>query len=167
MAMDNDGLDALRESAEAALSAGVANRAQLVAAVPALVALQAELKALADRAREARKVADALALLCSEYAHAHPGYVFGETFAVSAIGVASGDLEIDGRTYHFSRGFDGYCRTEQGASMSQGFLKTLPKGWTKQRLELSATGVSKADPGEDELAEHGLARKVKDVWSER
>ena len=87
--------------------------------------------------------------------------------AVSAIGVASGDLEIDGRTYHFSRGFDGYCRTEQGASMSQGFLKTLPKGWTKQRLELSATGVSKADPGEAELAEHGLARKVKDVWLER
>ena len=96
----------------------------------------------------------------------HPEYVFSQTFSVSPIGVESGDIEIDGKTYHFAHGFDGYDRAEQGQKMTQAFLATLPKGWTKSKLELDKSAVNKAKPTEDDLAEAGLVRKVKQTWTE-
>ena len=150
----------LREIAEAALATGVANKEQLQSAVPALVALQN-----AKRSMELR-VIEALSAACSAYAHRHPEYVFNQSFSVSPIGVEAGNLEIDGKTYHFAHGFDGYERAERGQTMTQAFLATLPKGWTKSKLELDKSAVNKATPTEDDLAEVGLVRKVKQTWTE-
>ena len=156
----------LREEAEALVKAGVANREQLRGAVPALVALQNAEKAQSQRLKETRAVIQALSDACSAYAHRHPEYVFDQTFSVSPIGVESGDIEIDGRTYHFTHGFDGYVRTEPGETLTQEFLKGLPEGWTKSRLSLDTTALNKAKPSDDDLAEFGLMRKVKESWFE-
>ena len=156
----------LREIAEAALETGVANREQLRSAVPALVALQNAERSMQLRIKETRAVIQALSEACSAYAHEHPEYVFSQSFSVSPIGVESGDLEVDGKTYHFAHGFDGYDRAEQGQKMTQEFLKTLPAGWTKSKLELDKSAVNKAKPTEEVLAEAGLVRKVKQTWTE-
>ena len=156
----------LREIAEAALATGVANREQLRSAVPALVALQSAAKSMQRRINETRDVIEALSEACSAYAHRHPEYVFNQSFSVSPIGVESGDLEVDGKTYHFAYGFDGYERAEQGQKMTQDFLATLPEGWTKPKLELDKSAVNRAKPTEDDLAEVGLVRKVKQTWTE-
>ena len=156
----------LREIAEAALETGVANREQLRSAVHALVALQSAERSLQLRAKETRAVIQALSDACSAYARTHPEYVFDQTFSVSPIGVESGDIEIDGKTYHFAHGFDGYDRAEQGQKMTQAFLDSLPKGWTKSKLELDKSAVNRAKPTEAELSEAGLVRKVKQTWTE-
>ena len=155
----------LREEAAALAKAGVANRDQLIDAVPALVALQNAASAQSRHLRKTREVIQALSDACSAYARRHPEYVFEQTFSVSPIGVESGDIEIDGRTYHFTHGFDGYARAEQGESLTQKFLKGLPEGWTKPKLELDTSAISKGTT-DDDLAEHGLMRKVKDAWFE-
>ena len=164
MAMKN--IRTLREEAEALVRAGVANREQLRAAVPALVALQNADKALQLRIKETRAVIQALSDACSAYAREHPEYVFDQTFSVSPIGVESGDVEIDGRTYHFSHGFDGYVRNEPSEKLTQEFLKGLPKGWAKPSLSLDTTALNKAKLGEEDLKKFGLMRKVKDAWFE-
>ena len=156
----------LREEAEALVEAGVANREQLRGAVPALVALQKAEKAQSQRLKETRAVIQALSDACSAYAHRHPDYVFDQTFSVSPIGVESGDIEVDGRTYHFTHGFDGYVRTEPSETLTQEFLKGLPEGWAKSRLSLDTTALNKAKPSDDDLAEFGLMRKVKESWFE-
>ena len=117
-------MKALRENAEAALETGVANREQLRSAVPALVALQGAVRSMQLRIKESQEVMQALSKACSAYAHEHPEYVFNQTFSVSPIGVESGDIEIDGKTYHFAHGFDGYERAERGQTMTQAFLAT-------------------------------------------
>ena len=159
-------MKALRENAEAALETGVANREQLRSAVPALVALQGAVRSMQLRIKESQEVMQALSEACSKYAHEHPEYVFGQSFSVSPIGVESGDLEIDGKNYHFAHGFDGYERAEPGQKMTQEFLAALPEGWTKSNLELDKSAVNRAKPTEDDLAEAGLVRKVKQTWTE-
>ena len=160
------GIKTLREEAEALVGAGVANREQLRAAVPALVALQKAERAQSQHVKETQAVIRALSDACSAYARKHPEYVFDQTFSVSPIGVESGDIEVDGRTYHFTHGFDGYVRTEQGETLTQEFLKGLPEGWAKPRLQLDTTALNKAKLKDADLAEFGLMRKVKDAWFE-
>ena len=164
MAMKN--IKTLREEAEKLLKAGVANREQLMDAVPALVALQNAERSMQLRVKETRAVIQALSDACSAYARKHPEYVFDQTFSVSPIGVESGDVEIDGRTYHFTHGFDGYVRTETGETLTQEFLKELPEGWAKSRLSLDTTAINKAKPSDEDLDEFGLMRKVKETWFE-
>ena len=159
-------IKALREDAETALATGVANREQLRSAVPALVALQNAERSMRLRLKETQAVIQSLSEACSKYAHEHPEYVFDQTFSVSPIGVESGDIEIDGRTYHFTHGFDGYVRTEPSETLTQEFLKGLPEGWAKSRLSLDTTALNKAKPSDDDLAEFGLMRKVKESWFE-
>ena len=159
-------IQALREEAEALVAAGVANREQLRKAVPALVALQGAAKSQARHLKDTRAVIQALSDACSAYAHRHPEYVFDQTFSVSPIGVESGDIEIDGRTYHFMHGFDGYVRTEPNETLTQEFLNGLPEGWAKSHLALDTTAINKAKPSDDDLAEFGLMRKVKESWFE-
>ena len=156
----------LREDAEAALAAGVANRAQLMDAVPALVALQNAERSLQLRLKETTAVIRALSEACSKYAHEHREYVFDKTFSVSPIGVESGDIVVDGRTFHFSHGFDGYDHADPAQKKTQEFLASLPKGWTKAKIELNTVGINRANPTDEELAKHSLVRKVKEVWTE-
>ena len=134
--------------------------------MPALVALQKAEKAQSRRLKETQAVIQALSDACSAYALMQPEYVFDQTFAVLPSGVESGDIEIDGRTYHFKHGFKGYVRTESGKSLTQEFLEGLPEDWTKSSLSLDTTAVNKADLEVDALAEFGLMRKVDDTWSE-
>ena len=164
MAMKN--IKTLREEAEALVEAGVANREQLRNAVPALVALQSAERSLQLRVKETRAVIQALSDACSAYAHKYPEYVFDQTFSVSPIGVESGDIVIDGRTYHFTHGFDGYVRAEPSETMTQAFLKRLPEGWAKSRLSLDTTAVNNERPSDEKLAKYGLMRKVKESWFE-
>jgi len=156
----------LREDAEAALATGVANREQLRAAVPALVALQDAERSMQLRLKETKAVIQALSDACSKYAREHPEYVFDQTFSVSPIGVESGDLVVEGRTFHFSLGFDGYEHADPAQKKTQAFLASLPKGWTRTKIELNTTGINKANPTNEELAKYSLARKVKQVWTE-
>ena len=156
----------LRDEAAALARAGVANRDQLMDAVPALVTLQNAAKAHSRSIKKTFAVIRALSDACSAYARRHPDFVFEQTFSVSPIGVESGDIEIDGRTYHFTHGFDGYTRAEQGEKLTQAFLKDLPEGWAKQKLVLDTSAISKGNAGDGDLAEYGLMRKAKDVWFE-
>ena len=156
----------LREEAAALANAGVANRGQLMDAVPALVALQNAATAQWRHLKKTREVIQALSDACSAYARRHPDFVFEQTFSVSPIGVESGDVEIDGRIYHFTHGFDGYVRTGQGEKLTQAFLKGLPEGWARPKLVLDTSAINEGNPGDGDLAEYGLMRKAKDVWFE-
>ena len=158
-------LKALRETAEAMLEEGVANRQQLLAAVPAAVALQDAARRMCSALNVAKDIAHRLMEACAEYAHAHPAHVFDETFSVSPVGVESGDITIEGCVYHYSRGFDGYVRTEPGALITQEFLQSLPDGWAKEKFELNVTGIKEAAADADALEAAGLKRKVKSSWS--
>jgi hypothetical protein len=80
--------------------------------------------------------------------------------------VEAGDIEIDGHTYHFSRGFKGYVRMEPGKQITQNFLASLPQEWTKTLLDLDQTAMKGLKLTVDELGEHGLVRKVRQGWSE-
>ena len=164
MAMKN--IKTLREEAEKLLEAGVANREQLRSAVPALVALQNAERSMRLRLKETQAVIQSLSEACSKYAHEHPEYVFDQTFSVSPIGVESGDLVVDGRTYHFSLGFDGYEHEDPAQKKTQEFLASLPKAWTKTKIELNTSGINKAKPTDEELSKHHLVRKFKKVWTE-
>ena len=158
-------LKTLREEAQKALNDGIANKKQLLAAVPALVALQNAAKAAKMKLKETQEVAEALSKACSDYARNHKEHVFDDTYSVSPIGVESGDLEIDGTTYHFSYGFDGYTCSDPGLTKTQGFLKGLKSGWAKQKYELNTVAINKDKPTDEELSNYGLMRKVKQTWS--
>ena len=158
-------LKELCDAAEALAKRGVSNKEQLLEALPALIALQQAASWNARTVKASRDAINALTEACSEYARQHTDYVFGQTFSSSAIGVESGDVETDGATYHFAHGFDGYCRAEQGKLLTQPFLKALPEGWTKSSLSIDTTAVNEQRLDDETLAEHGLARKVKETWS--
>ena len=166
MKTSKEKLKTLRKNAEAILAAGVANREQLRTAVPALVDLKCAAAAQKCLLDETERVADALAEACTEYARAHPEFVFDRTFSVSPIGVESGEIEIEGRTFHFSHGFRGYMRSDPTQKLTQDFLRALPDGWRKSTLSLDVGGVNADKPSEEELENHGLVRKPKDTWTE-
>ena len=73
---------------------------------------------------------------------------------------------VDGRTYHFSLGFDGYEHEDPAQKKTQEFLASLPKAWTKTKIELNTSGINKAKPTDEELSKHHLVRKFKKVWTE-
>ena len=80
MAEKNDNqnrMKKLRAAAEELLAAGVNNKAQLEAAVPALVALQSAERAVSARINETRAVIEQLSAACSDYAREHLAHVFG------------------------------------------------------------------------------------------
>ena len=158
-------MKALRETAEAMLEAGISNKQQLLAAVPAVVALQDATRRLGYTLNAAKDVVRRLVEACSDYAHEHPEHVFDETFSVTPVGVESGDLAIEGRIYHYSRGVDGFVRTEPGVLLTQEFIRGLPEGWTKEKAELDLAGIKSAAPDAETLEAAGLRRKIKCCWS--
>jgi len=162
--MANESMKTLRARVEEELAAGVANKERLLAAVPAMMALQSAVNVADMNLKDTKAVLEKLAEACSDYAHEHPEYVFTDTFSVSPIGVQSGDLTIDGRTYHFSYGFDGYRRDDPSQKLTQDFLKTLPKGWTKSETKIDTSAINKLKPSNEELAAAGLQRKPKPQW---
>jgi len=162
--MATETMKTLRENAEKAIAAGVANKEQLLAAVPEMIALQSAVTAAERRLKETKETLGELTELCSEYAHGHMRHVFGDSFSVLPTGVESGDLEIDGLTYHFSYGFDGYCRNDPSQKLTKDFLHGLPDGWTREKPELNTTAINAANPTAEELDAAGLMRKPKPKW---
>ena len=162
--MSKKSMKALREEAEAVLKAGVANKQQLFAAVPTMIALQDAVHHMNATIKASNEVLRELVEACSAYAQEHPDYIFDKSFLVSPIGVESGDVTIDGCSYHYSRGFDGYGCCDPREQMSQAFLRALPEGWANSSLKIDTTAINKANPTAEDLAANGLQRKIKNTW---
>ena len=63
-----------------------------------------------------------------------------------------------------ANGYDGYVRKTPD-KLTQDFLATLPEKWRKESLKLDVSGINEDGPSDEELAEHGLVPKVRNVWS--
>lgn len=159
-------LKRLRENVENTLAEGIVNKEQLIRALPALVALQDALKFAKKHYDETKAIAAQLSDACAKYASEHHDYVFGESFLITPTGAETGDVAIDGRTYHYSRGYDGYMRDSSAETMSQAFLSGLPPEWIRTKMEIDSTAVRKLGVTEATLAEYGLRRKPKIIWHE-
>ena len=165
MSKDNKTLRTLRKEAEAALKAGVANKEQLFAAVPALVALQEAVIAMNHLLKTSKDVIAELTEKCAKYAIKHQQTVFNQSFSVAANGSESGDVEIGEVTYHLSHGHNGFCRTDPKLELTQDFLATLPPNWVKTSTSLDRTKLRQEKVSNETLESYGLCRKVKDVWT--
>lgn len=108
---------------------------------------------------QATKLGDTLA----EFVLTHPSV--SKELPVSPDGVRSFDVTVNNTVYHLSCGFDGYVRTD-GEKLTQNFLATLDKGWTKGKLELDITGMKRSDVTGEEIIEAGLVQKPKNIWTE-
>ena len=162
--MNKETIKELREQADEMISAGIANRDALFAALPVLTALQAKAESAKKNLAASVRTLTQLSELCSHYALAHESVFEKRRLVANQQGVRTGDIVQGDATYHFASGYDGYARNTPD-KLTQDFLATLPEKWRKQKLELSTSGINEDAPSEKLLARHGLAPKVKNVWS--
>ena len=162
--MNTKTIKELREQADEMISAGIANRDALFAALPVLTALQAKAESAKRNLAATVKSLTMLSELCSRYALAHESVFEKRRLVANQQGVRTGDVIVDEATYHFASGYDGYMRNTPD-KLTQGFLATLPEKWRKQKIELSTSGINEDAPSDKELAKRGLAPKVRNVWS--
>ena len=162
--MGNETIKSLRTKADELSAAGITNRETLLEALPVLV----RLKELADFARKnlAASVVSATRLseLCTKYAKEHPGVFDAKRLVPNQQGVLTGDISLEGGRYHLACGYDGYERTDEG-KLTKEFLDGLPEAWRKKSYKIDVTGINNAAPTPDDLAQHGLRAKAKNVWS--
>ena len=154
----------LRERADEMISAGIANKDALFAALPVLTALQAKAEFAKRSLAASMKTLTMLSELCSRYALEHESVFEKRRLVANQQGVRTGDVVLDEATYHFASGYDGYVRNTP-EKLTQDFIATLPENWRKQKLELSTSGINEDAPSEKELAKRGLAPKVRNAWS--
>ena len=162
--MNKETMRELRERAEEMISAGIANKDALFAALPVLTELQTRAESARKRLAAAVRATASLSELCSRYALEHESVFEKRRLVTNQQGVKTGDVVLDEATYHFASGYDGYVRSTP-EKLTQDFLATLPESWRKQKLELSTSGINEAAPSDKELAKRGLAPKVKNAWS--
>ena len=162
--MNKETIKELRERADEMISAGIANKDALFAALPVLTELQAKAESAKKNLAASVKTLAQLSELCSRYALAHESVFAKRRLVANQQGVRTGDIALDEATYHFSSGYDGYVRSTPD-KLTQDFLASLPENWRKQKLELSTSGINEDAPSEKLLARHGLMPKVKNVWS--
>ena len=162
--MNKETIRELRERADEMISAGIANRDALVAALPVLTGLQAKAESARKNLAASVKTLTQLSELCSRYALAHESVFEKRRLVANQQGVKTGDVVLDEATYHFASGYDGYVRNTP-EKLTQDFLATLPEKWRKQKIELSTSGINEDGPTDAELAKRGLAAKVRNVWS--
>ena len=162
--MNTKTIKELREQADEMISAGIANRDALFAALPVLTALQAKAESAKRNLAATVKSLTMLSELCSRYALAHESVFEKRRLVANQQGVRTGDVIVDEATYHFASGYDGYMRNTPD-KLTQGFLATLPEKWRKQKIELSTSGINEDAPSERELARRGLAPGVRNVWT--
>ena len=154
----------LRERADELITAGIANKDALFAALPVLTALQAKAESAKRNLAASVKTLTQLSELCSRYALGHESVFAKKRLVANQQGVRTGDVVLDEATYHFASGYDGYVRNTP-EKLTQDFLATLPEKWRKQKIELSTSGINEDAPSERELARRGLAPKVRNAWS--
>ena len=162
--MNKETIKELRERADEMISAGIANKDALIAALPVLTELQAKTEFAKRSLAASVKTLTMLSELCSRYALGHESVFAKKRLVANQQGVRTGDVVLDEATYHFASGYDGYVRNTPDR-LTQDFLATLPEKWRKQKLELSTSGINEDAPSDEELAERGLAPKVRNVWS--
>ena len=162
--MNKETIRELRERADEMITAGIANKDALFAALPVLTALQARAEFAKKSLAASVKTLTQLSELCSRYALEHESVFEKKRLVANQQGVRTGDVVLDEATYHFASGYDGYARNTP-EKLTQDFLATLPEKWRKQKLELSTSGINEDAPSEKLLARHGLMPKVKNVWS--
>ena len=162
--MNKDTIKELRERADEMISAGIANKDALFAALPVLTALQAKAEFAKKSLASSVKTLTMLSELCSRYALAHESVFEKKRLVANQQGVRTGDVVLGEATYHFASGYDGYVRRADG-KLTQDFLASLPENWRKASLKIDVSGINADGPSDEELAEHGLAPKTKNVWS--
>ena len=162
--MNKETIKELRERADEMISAGIANKDALFAALPVLTALQAKAESAKRNLAASVKTLTQLSELCSRYALVHESVFEKKRLVANQQGVRTGDVVLDEATYHFSSGYDGYVRNTPD-KLTQDFLAALPEKWRKPSLKLDVSGINEDAPSDEELAEHGLAPKVRNVWS--
>lgn len=162
--MNKETIRELREQADEMIAAGIANKDALFAALPVLTALQAKAESAKRNLAATVKSLTQLSELCSRYALAHESVFEKKRLVANQQGVRTGDVVQGDATYHFASGYDGYVRNTPD-KLTQDFLATLPEKWRKQKIELSTSGINEDAPSEKLLARHGLAAKVRNVWS--
>ena len=162
--MNKETIKELREQADEMISAGIANRDALFAALPVLTALQAKAESAKRNLAATVKSLTMLSELCSRYALAHESVFEKRRLVTNQLGVKTGDVVLGDATYHFASGYDGYVRNSP-EKLTQDFLATLPEKWRKESLKLDVSGINEDAPSNEELAERGLAPKVRNVWS--
>ena len=162
--MNTKTIKELREQADEMISAGIANKDALFAALPVLTALQAKAESAKRNLAASVKSLTMLSELCSRYALAHESVFEKKRLVANQQGVRTGDVVLGEATYHFASGYDGYVRRADG-KLTQDFLATLPEKWRKQKIELSTSGINEDEPSDSELARRGLAPRVRNVWS--
>jgi len=132
-------------------------------AVPFIVAAQVRTKAANTSIREISKDLAKLADTCAAFALRHPKS-FVDEIKTSPIGVKSGNMLVDGETYHLAAGF-GTPKRIDGEWLTQEFLADLPKGWAKLEWRLDTTEINRKCVKADALSERGLFRPAKNEWS--
>ena len=162
--MNKETIRELRERADGMISAGIANRDALFAALPVLTELQAKAESARKNLAASVKTLAQLSELCSRYALGHESVFEKKRLVANQQGVRAGDIVQGDATYHFASGYDGYARNTPD-KLTQDFLATLPENWRKLKIELSTSGINEDAPSDKELAKRGLAPKVKNVWS--
>lgn len=153
----------LRGEAAAQISGGVKNRENYENALRLAFEVADRAKLLAESAKAFREQAVQLSELAASYAQEHET-ALDEPLAERKDGIISGSVTIGGLVYRLTLSKDEFKRIS-GANLTQGFLQELPRGWTKQKLELNKSklnGITDAD-----LAEHDLVRPGKALWTRK
>ncbi len=162
--MNKETIKELREQADGMISDGIANRDALFAALPVLTELQAKTESAKRNLAASVKTLTQLSELCSRYVLAHESVFANGRLVTNQLGVKAGDVVLGDATYHFASGYDGYVRNSP-EKLTQDFLASLPEKWRKASLKLDVSGINEDGPTDEELAERGLAAKVRNVWS--
>jgi len=90
--------------------------------------------------------------------------VFVNGLVTDGKGVKHGDVDVDGKLYHFASGFGKLIRLD-GDNLTQSFLDELPKKWVKGKIEIDLTAINRLGVTDDELKAAGLVRSANNVWS--
>ena len=106
----------------------------------------------------ASKMGDAAAASGADHVTAFDAEAMTETKG----GIMSGVVGIDGNLYRLTISKDRPERID-GGNLTQDFLARLPAAWTTSRLALATSQMQ--DVLEDTLAECGLTRAIRRVWS--
>jgi len=164
--MNKTTMKELHEQVEEFGAVGTAG--DLYRGVPLLCDGIARVRAVSASLTALSKLLGKLSEKCSKYVLEHPACL-DNGIETSAIGVKSGDITIDGKTYHFASGFGTPVR-EDGGKLTQEFLTNLPDGWFKVMAKLDTTGIERlvgTANMSDQLKNYGLVRPANNVWTEK
>jgi len=144
-------------------SSKVSNATELNQALPIIFELVESVKVHADCVKRGQEIIKDAFKACSDYAIKHPG-CFDNGLNEIKNRIKAGDITLDGVTYHFESGYNGYKR-KVGGNMTKEFLESLPENWYKQTCTINTSGINAEAPTDEELDHYGLKRNIKHDWS--